>query len=205
MQSRAEYDAEWKWLQTPEADKLSAAAKAKALSYFKQRYPNADMDAFKVRVNFDKNRKATGEVLFVDNKGGWDGSLISVFGSDRKYWPQAMISTLGLHHDGGFPFQLTLNTNNTSPTKPIPAVDFSENINKAMQVGDVLNKEQKYYVTPTEFFTTKFRQIFKDTHITFTHDLFATAAKLRRVVRNNRHRNFSRNTIFLHLLHHFLH
>ena len=35
MQSRAEYDAVWKWMQTPEAVKLSAAAKAKALSYFK--------------------------------------------------------------------------------------------------------------------------------------------------------------------------
>ena len=39
-----------KWLQTPEAAKLAAAAKAKALSYFKQRYPNADMGAFEVHV-----------------------------------------------------------------------------------------------------------------------------------------------------------
>ena len=58
------------------------------------------MSRFKFQVDFDENRKATGEVLFVDNKGGWDGSLISVFGSDRKYWPQAVISALGLHHDG---------------------------------------------------------------------------------------------------------
>ena len=56
MQSRAEYDAEWQWMQVSEAAKLSAAAKPKALSYFKQRYPNADMDAFKVQVNFHKNR-----------------------------------------------------------------------------------------------------------------------------------------------------
>ena len=57
-------------MQTPEAAKISAAAKAKAkaLSYFKQRYPNADMNAFKVQVSFDENRKATGEVLFVDKK-----------------------------------------------------------------------------------------------------------------------------------------
>ena len=39
-----------KWLQTPEAAKLSAAAKAKTLSYFKQRYLNADMGAFEVQV-----------------------------------------------------------------------------------------------------------------------------------------------------------
>ena len=46
MLSSAEYEAEWKWVQTPEAAKRSAAAKAKALSYFKQHYPSADMDAF---------------------------------------------------------------------------------------------------------------------------------------------------------------
>ena len=48
MLSSAEYKDDWKWMQTPEAAKRSAAAKAKALSYFKQRYPNTDMDAFKV-------------------------------------------------------------------------------------------------------------------------------------------------------------
>ena len=50
---------------------------------------------------------------------------------------------------------------------PIPAVDFSEEIDKSMHIGDVLNKELKIYVTPTEFFTTKFREIFKETQITF--------------------------------------
>ena len=54
----------------------------------------------------------------------------------------------------------------------VPAVDFSENINKSMQVGDVLNKEQRIHVTPTEFFTTKLRQIFKDTHIKFTTSVY---------------------------------
>ena len=76
MLSSVEYEAEWKWMQTPEAAKRSAAAMAKAVSYFKQRYPNADMDAFKVQVTFDKNRKATGEVLF--NEG--DGASQSGFG-----------------------------------------------------------------------------------------------------------------------------
>ena len=41
-----------------------------------------------------------------------------------------------------------------------------------MQVGDVLNKEQRIHVTPTEFFTTKLRQIFKDTHIKFTTSVY---------------------------------
>ena len=116
------------------------------------------MGAFEVQVTFDKNHKATGEVFF--NEGG--GSLLSVFGTDRKYWPQAMISALGLHHDGGFPIQLSLNNR---PTKPIPAVNFSKNV---ASVGEVLNKAQKIYVTPAEFFTTDFRQIFTNTKIKHT-------------------------------------
>jgi len=68
---------------------------------------------------------------------------------------------LGLVKDG-FPFQLTLNKN---PERPIPAVDFSAS---AQRVGNVFNKEQKIYATPTEFFKTNFRNIFKDTKITHT-------------------------------------
>ena len=40
-------------------------------------------------------------------------------------------------------------------------------------IGDILNKEQRIYVTPTEFFTTKFRQTFKDTQIQFTTSKYA--------------------------------
>ena len=68
-----------------------------------------------------------------------------------------------MHQDGGFLFQLSPAN---SSTKPIPAVEFSKKIQ--LSVGDVLNKELKIYVTPTEFFTTKFRQIFKNTQIQFT-------------------------------------
>ena len=85
-----------------------------------------------------------------------------------KYWSQAMEDALGMHQDGGFPFQLSL-TNNRK--KPIPAVDFSEKIQS--NIGDVLNKEQGSYVTPTEFFTTKFRQTFKNTRIQFPTSKYA--------------------------------
>ena len=51
------------------------------------------------------------------------GSLKSVFGSDRNDWPQAMKNAQGLHHDGGFPYQLSIKNR---PPKPIPAVDFSK-------------------------------------------------------------------------------
>ena len=56
----------------------------------------------------------------------------------------------------------------TKPQMPIPGVDFSEEIDKSRLIGDVLNKELKIYVTPTEFFTTKFREIFKKAQIKFT-------------------------------------
>ena len=62
-------DPELKWMKSPEATKLAAAAKAKALSYFKQRFPNADMSAFRVQVDFDENHKATGEVFFKEGQG----------------------------------------------------------------------------------------------------------------------------------------
>ena len=74
-----------------------------------------------------------------------------------------MKDALGMHQDGGFPFQLSPAN---SPTKPIPAVEFYKKIQ--LSIGDVLNKELKIYVTPTEFFTTKFRQISKNTQIQFT-------------------------------------
>ena len=96
MLSSVEYEAEWKWMQTPEAAKRSAAAMAKAVSYFKQRYPNADMDAFKVQVTFDKKPQSHRRGAL--QRRGWR------LAKRLWYWPQAMISALGLHHEGGFPF-----------------------------------------------------------------------------------------------------
>ena len=94
-------------------------------------------------------------------EAGPDCLIQSVFGSDPKYWSQAMKDALGLVKDG-CPFQLTLNKN---PERPIPAGDFSAS---AQRVGNVFNKEKKICVTPTEFFKTNFRNIFKDTKITHT-------------------------------------
>ena len=62
----------------------------------------------------------------------------------------------------------------TKPQMPTPAVDFSKEIDKSRHIGDVLNKELKIYVTPTEFFTTKFREIFKKTQIKFTTAKYGT-------------------------------
>ena len=92
------------------------------------------MSAFTVEVDFDENHKATGELFFKEGRG----SLKSVFSSDRNDWPEAMKNALGLHHDGGFPYQLSINNR---PPKPIAAVDFSKNIQS--NIGEALNKEQK--------------------------------------------------------------
>ena len=67
------------------------------------------------------------------------------------------------HQDGGFPDQLSLLRENKP--QPVPAIDFSDNITQS--IADVFNKEIKIYVTPTDYFTTTFRQIFTNTKITF--------------------------------------
>ena len=73
------------------------------------------------------------------------------------------------HQDGGFPVQLSLLPENKP--QPVPAVGFYDNITH--NIADVLNKELKIYVTPTDYFTTKFRQIFTNTKITFKSAKYA--------------------------------
>ena len=73
--------------------------------------------------------------------------------------------------DGGFPAQLSLLQSNKLPPHPVPAVAFSDNTGQS--VADIFNKEVKIYVTPTDYFTTKFRQIFTKTQIKFTTAKYA--------------------------------
>ena len=105
-------------------------------------------------------------MLFPDSADSWEDPVIE----DGKYWSQALKDALGFHQDGDFPSQLSPFIQNKIK-KPIPAVDFSEEIQSS--IGDVLNKELKIYVTPTEFFTTKFRKIFTKTQIKFTTSKYA--------------------------------
>ena len=161
-----DYEAEWKWMNSsPEAKQRSDAAKAQAFSEFRKRFPRADLSKFIARVEFDPNRKATGRVLFPDGDGSWENPLIE----DRKHWSQPLKDTLELHQDGGFPAQLSLLSENKP--QPVPAVGFCDNITHS--IADVLNKELKIYVTPADYFTTKFRQIFTDTKITFRSAKYA--------------------------------
>ena len=69
-----------------------------------------------------------------------------------------MKTALGI---GGFPIELTLNSN---VAKPIPSVEFDTE-KKTGSTGDLFNEEIKIYVTPTDYFKTKFREIFTDTVI----------------------------------------
>ena len=159
------YDAEWKWMTTsPEAKQRSDAAKAKALSDFKKRFPHAQMSKFQVQVEIDANRKASGEVLFPNGNGSWE--LIG----DPKYWSPALRAALGVQQDGGFPYQLSLLQQN-KPPQSVPAIAFSDNTGQS--IADLFNKQLKIYVTPTDYFTTKFRQIFTKTQIKFTQAKYA--------------------------------
>ena len=161
-----DYEAEWKWMNSsPEAKQRSDAAKAKALSEFKKRFPRADMSKFIVQDEFDSNRKATARVLFPDGGGSWENALIE----DSKYWSQPLKEALGVQQDGGFPYQLSLLQQNKP--QPVPAIDFSDSVTQS--IADIFNKEIKIYVTPTDYFTTKFRQIFTKTQIKFTTAKYA--------------------------------
>ena len=167
MMNAKDYEAEWKWMNSsPEAKQRSDAAKAKALSEFKKRFPRADASKFIAQVDFDANRKATGRVLFPDGDGSWENPLIE----DQKHWSQPLKDALGVTQDGGFPYQLSLFVQNKPP--PVPAIDFYES-KTGQSVADLFNKEMKIYVTPTDYFTTKFRKIFNKPRIKVTSSKYA--------------------------------
>ena len=75
------------------------------------------------------------------------------------------------HQDGGFPYQLSLRPTQSRAPQPVPAIAFSENITQS--VADIFNKQVNIYVTPTDYFTTKFRKIFAKTKIKFTTAKYA--------------------------------
>ena len=142
------------WLQSDEAEKISEAAKAKAWKYFKREYPFADLSKFEAQTDFNE-KHATAEIYL---KAG-PGFRQSVSGSDRRYWSDEMKAALGI---GGFPVELTLNSR---PLLPVPAVQFEEN---PEGISELFNQKINIFVSPTEYFTTKFRDIFSKTQITHT-------------------------------------
>ena len=144
-----------KWARKPETKTRLASAKKNAWEQFTKQFPNADKNQFNVETRVDEKYRITAEVFFNES----EGSSVSVFGSDRKYWSQKMKTALGLAGLGGFPYQLSL----TKTALPIPAVDFTE---PAPSIAKIFNRENRIYATPDEFFVTKFRDIFQNFRLT---------------------------------------
>ena len=128
---------------------------------FKARYPKANFADFKTGDFFGKPN-----IFFQEGDEG-----TTVFDDDGKdfrssiYFSKEMKRQLGLAP--GFPLELTHNPN---PKLEIPAVPFnSETLNsEAVGTGALKDNlvEQEIYVTPSEKFKIKFRDIFTDTVIT---------------------------------------
>ena len=123
---------------------------------FKARYPKANFADFKTGYFFGKPN-----IFFQEGDEG-----TTVFDDDGKdfrssiYFSKEMKRQLGLAP--GFPLELTHNPN---PKLEIPAVPFNSEIREAYTLKDAL-VQQEIYVTPSEKFKIKFRDIFTDTVIT---------------------------------------
>ena len=123
---------------------------------FKARYPKANFADFKTGDFFGKPN-----IFFQEGDEG-----TTVFDDDGKdfrssiYFSKEMKRQLGLAP--GFPLELTHNPN---PKLEIPAVPFNSEIREAYTLKDAL-VQQEIYVTPSDKFKIKFRDIFTDTVIT---------------------------------------
>ena len=124
---------------------------------FKSRYPKANFADFKTEDFFGKPN------IFFHNKAGDEET--AVFDDDGKdfrpsiYFSKEMKRQLGLAP--GFPLELTHNPN---PKLEIPAVPFNSGNSGTGALKDAL-VQQEIYVTPSDKFKIKFRDIFSDTVI----------------------------------------
>ena len=123
---------------------------------FKARYPKANFADFKTGDFFGKPN------IFFHSEAGEGTTVFDDDGKDFRssiYFSKEMKRQLGLAP--GFPLELTHNPN---PKLEIPAVPFnSEAATGALKEALV---QQEIYVTPSEKFKIKFRDIFTDTVIT---------------------------------------
>ena len=128
---------------------------------FKARYPKANFADFKTEDFFGKPN------IFFHNKAGDEET--AVFDDDGKdfrssiYFSKEMKRQLGLAP--GFPLELTHNPN---PKLEIPAVPFNSEADNTETLNTIKDNlvQQEIYVTPSEKFKIKFRDIFTDTVIT---------------------------------------
>ena len=127
---------------------------------FKSRYPKAYFADFKTKDFFGKPN-----IFF--REGGEETAVFDDDGKDFRssiYFSKEMKRQLGLAP--GFPLELSHNPN---PELEIPAVPFNS---ETRETGAALHTlkdalvQQEIYVTPTDKFKIKFRDIFSDTVIT---------------------------------------
>ena len=126
---------------------------------FKARYPKANFADFKTGDFFGKPN-----IFFQEGDEG-----TTVFDDDGKdfrssiYFSKEMKRQLGLAP--GFPLELTHNPN---PKLEIPAVPFNSEADNTETLNTIKDAlvQQEIYVTPSEKFKIKFRDIFTDTVIT---------------------------------------
>ena len=134
---------------------------------FKSRYPKANFVDFKTEDFFGKPN-----IFFREGDDSEDGyEETAVFDDDGKdfrssiYFSKEMKRQLGLAP--GSPLELTHNPN---PKLEIPAVPFHNQAlhSEAREAGALKDAlvQQEIYVTPSDKFKIKFRDIFSDTVIT---------------------------------------
>ena len=106
------------WARKPETKARLALSKKNAWEQFTKQFPNADKTQFQVQTSVDEKYRISAEVVLDES----EGSSVSVFGSDRKYWSQKMKKALGVIGEEGFPYQLL--PLKTKTALPIPRSRF---------------------------------------------------------------------------------
>ena len=121
---------------------------------FKARYPKANFSDFKTEDFFGKPN------IFFHSEADEETAVFDDDGKDFRsstYFSKEMKRQLGLAP--GFPLELAHNPN---PKLEIPAVPFHSEASGAFRDALV---QQEIYVTPSDKFKIKFRDIFTDTVI----------------------------------------
>ena len=124
---------------------------------FKTRYPKANFSDFKTKDFFGKPN------IFFHNKADEETAVFDDDGKDFRssiYFSKEMKRQLGLAP--GFPLELAHNPN---PELEIPAVPFHSEDGEALHTLKDALVQQEIYVTPSDKFKIKFRDIFTDTVI----------------------------------------
>ena len=128
---------------------------------FKARYPKANFADFKTEDFFGKPN-----IFFHSESGDEETAVFDDDGKDFRssiYFSKEMKRQLGLAP--GFPLELCHNPN---PKLEIPAVPFHSEADNTETLGAFRDAlvQQEIYVTPSDKFKIKFRDIFTDTVVT---------------------------------------